>query len=201
MGACAISSGPLGDGTPLRIGQYEVEVDRHVTYDESVLWRRQWMEKQLTLRFATITRILNKPAARAMPKGANPKAFAKPFKPPTAHRLPRPTGGYIPPTSTRPPPLPQAEESDDEPLPIGGTPGPSRLAGPSAPYKAPTIKPISATSFYAPKAKAPAPAGEKIVLGEKSSKDRLAWGGALHDPHAEGAVVMTRPKEEVARAQ
>ena len=131
-----------------------------------------------------------------MPKGANPKAFAKPFKPPTAHKTPKPMGGYIPPTSTRPP-APVPEEEDDEPIPIGGTPGPSRLATPTAPFK--PIKPIAASSFYAPKGKTPAPAGEKIVIGEKSNKDRLAWGGALHDPGAVGAVVMTRPSDAAAR--
>lgn len=150
--------------------------------------RPKW---KLTLRFARTTRILNNNAARVFPKGANPKAFAKPFKPPTAHRPPKPVGGYIPATSA------PAGEEDDESIPIGGTPGPSRLA---LPFKAPSIKPIAASSFYAPKAKAPAPAGEKIVIGEKSSKDRTNWGAA-HDPTAEGAVVMTRPTAEAAKAR
>jgi DNA repair and recombination protein RAD54B len=39
--------------------------------------------------------------------------------------------------------------------------------------------------------------GEKIFIGEKSSKDRKAWGGALHDPKAEGAVVMKRPPKAI----
>ena len=52
---------------------------------------------------------------------------------------------------------------------------------------------ISEKSFYAPQPKR----AEKIVIGEKSNKQRTTeWGGALHDPKAEGAVVMKRPSEE-----
>ena len=130
-----------------------------------------------------------------MPKGANPKDFAKPFNPPTAHRPPKAMGGYIPPGSK---PISMGEEDDDDPIPVGGTPGPSRIA---APFKPPGTKAIPASSFYATKAQAGPAGGEKIVIGEKSNKDRLAWGGALHDPQAEGAVVMTRPKEEIAKAK
>lgn len=45
------------------------------------------------------------------------------------------------------------------------------------------------------------PDASKIILGEKANKDRSSWGGAVHDPHAEGAVVMPRPPEEWARKQ
>ena len=41
----------------------------------------------------------------------------------------------------------------------------------------------------------------KIHIGEKPDKDRSSWGGAVHDPRAEGAVVMPRPPEEWARKQ
>ena len=52
---------------------------------------------------------------------------------------------------------------------------------------------ISEKSFYKPQPKK----AEKIVIGEKSNKQRVnEWGGALHDPNAEGAVVMKRPSEE-----
>lgn len=56
----------------------------------------------------------------------------------------------------------------------------------------PSTSAVGAASFYA-KPKAPT---KKIVIGEKNSKEREAWGGALHDPSAEGAVVMPRPREE-----
>lgn len=41
----------------------------------------------------------------------------------------------------------------------------------------------------------------KILIGGKANKDRCSWGGAVHDPNAEGAVVMPRPPEEWARKQ
>lgn len=33
---------------------------------------------------------------------------------------------------------------------------------------------------------------DKIVISEKSKAQRIAWGGAMHDPAAEGAIVMKR---------
>lgn len=68
------------------------------------------------------------------------------------------------------------------------SPGPSRAGSSSTTGQ----KAISADSFYAPSK----PKGDKIVLGEKSSKKRMEWSGALHDPNAEGAVVMQRPSEK-----
>lgn len=64
------------------------------------------------------------------------------------------------------------------------------VAGPSNPYKA-----IPSSTFYG----TPKPAAKKIVIGEKSSKEREAWGGALHDPHAAGALVMQRPTDNEAK--
>lgn len=58
------------------------------------------------------------------------------------------------------------------------------IAGPPTPTPAAAV---AAGSFYGA-----APA-KKIVIGERSSKQREMWGGALHDPNAEGAVVMERP--------
>jgi DNA repair and recombination protein RAD54B len=55
---------------------------------------------------------------------------------------------------------------------------------------------VGAASFYAKPPKAPT---KKIVIGEKNSKEREAWGGALHDPNAEGAVVMPRPNDEAIK--
>lgn len=54
------------------------------------------------------------------------------------------------------------------------------LAGPT---------PIPAESFYSK----PSKPDKKIVIGEKNSAEREAWGGALHDPNAVGALVMPRP--------
>lgn len=53
-------------------------------------------------------------------------------------------------------------------------------------------KTVKQSSFYA----APKPKRERIVLGAKSNKERLEWGGALHNPYAEGALVMPRPKAD-----
>ena len=118
--------------------------------------------------------------------GYAPSTYAKPFKPPTQTAAPKPVGGYIP---ARIAPTPSDADSDQE----ESRAGPSRLgnlAGASpAGYKA-----ISANNFYG----APKPKAEKIVLGERSRKRRMEWGGALHNPKTEGAVVMQRPSEEEA---
>ena len=72
-----------------------------------------------------------------------------------------------------------------------------RGAGPSKITTA-ASKEISVASFYgAPKLAKPT--AERIVIGEKSNKQRLEWGGALHNPKAEGAVVMQRPDEQEAK--
>jgi DNA repair and recombination protein RAD54B len=54
---------------------------------------------------------------------------------------------------------------------------------------------IPADRFYA----ASKPKVDRIVIGEKSRKKRLEWGGALHDPRAEGAVLMERPDDAQAK--
>ena len=43
------------------------------------------------------------------------------------------------------------------------------------------------------------PGAQKIVIGEKTNSDRANWGGAVFDPHAQGAVVMRRPPEKWAK--
>lgn len=52
---------------------------------------------------------------------------------------------------------------------------------------------VAANSFYGPKK------AEKIVIGEKSNKQRLEWGGSMFNPKEEGAVVMQRPTDEEAK--
>ena len=119
--------------------------------------------------------------------GYAPSTYAKPFKPPTQTGTPRPVGGYIP---ARIVPTPADADLDDKRLQAG----PSRSVAPvlasPAGYKA-----ISASNFYG----APKPNGEKIVIGEKSKKRRMENGGALHNPKAEGAVVMQRPSTKEAK--
>lgn len=56
-------------------------------------------------------------------------------------------------------------------------------------------KPIPAESFYSK----PTKPGKKILIGEKNSAERAAWGGALHDPNAPGALVMPRPPPDEAK--
>lgn len=58
-------------------------------------------------------------------------------------------------------------------------------------------KPVASTSFYA--APPPKKIASKIVIGEKSAKDREAWGGAVFNPEAKDAVVMQRPSKEEAK--
>lgn len=127
-------------------------------------------------RFTAATCILNKnQKSRSFPSAYSPSTFAKPFKTPKTVHPPRPGGGYIP---------------NSEP-----DAGPSRTSSPaptSMPERSSSSfvgKTVAQTSFYAPaKVKK-----DKIVIGEKSNVQRHQWGGALHDPNAEGAVVMPRP--------
>lgn len=57
----------------------------------------------------------------------------------------------------------------------------------------PNSRVVGPGAFYGPSV------GRKIVIGEKNSKDREAWGGALHDPKAPDALVMKRPPEKEAQ--
>lgn len=105
----------------------------------------------------------------------SPSTFVRPFKPPKTVWKPKPETGHIP-----------ARQTDA---------GPSRTSSP-----APTAiaersdssaigKIVAQKSFYA----TPKPKKDRIVIGEKSNKDRLEWGGALHNPNAKKALVMRRP--------
>ena len=87
-----------------------------------------------------------------------------------------------------------AEEEDLPPLPAVSRP---------SPFVAPRVDPVASSSrtkavaerdFYKPKLQ-----GDKIVIGEKNKKERLEWGGAIFNPHAEGAVVMKRIPEKWAK--
>jgi hypothetical protein len=60
---------------------------------------------------------------------------------------------------------------------------------------------ISKYAYQNPVATTPKPEAAKIHVGVKANEDRSNWGGAVHNPHAEGAVVMPRPPEDWARKQ
>ncbi|WWC86136.1 uncharacterized protein L201_001007 [Kwoniella dendrophila CBS 6074] len=127
------------------------------------------------------TTILNrpKPASILGPTAYRATTFAKPFKAPTQTHAARPVAGYIPGRTTS----------------GGTTVAPAGIPLSSRPTT-PVVKAVSAKSFYG----APSvikPKAHKIVIGEKSSKERLEWGGALFNPNAEGAVVMPRPPEKL----
>ncbi|WVQ71035.1 hypothetical protein IAR50_000560 [Cryptococcus sp. DSM 104548] len=130
--------------------------------------------------FKSSTSILNRPRS-ANAASYSPAAFAKPFRPPTQKSVTTPMRPFKPPTS-----------SVAVHTPIAGPSTTSALPTPAAAQKA-----VAAASFYGkptPKAKV-----ERIVIGEKSNKERLEWGGALYNPKAPGAVVMPRPTEKAAK--
>lgn len=162
----------------MRIGQNEIEVDREISEAELVpvplvLYLRT---DAAAYRFEKAIGILNKTQSHALPTAYSPSTFSKPFKTPKTVGPRRAVGGYIP-------AKPEYEA------------GPSRLSSPgltSMPERNSSFsigKTVAQSSFYAPSIVKK----ENIVLGEKSSKERLEWGGALHNPKAEGAVVMPRP--------
>ena len=134
-------------------------------------------------RFKAATTILNKVnACQAVPAAYVPSTFVKRFKAPKVMKPPQVTGGYIPKT--------EILAIDDPPVA-----GPSKMLYGPAPSA--TGKTIAQSSFYA----APKQTPDRIFQGEKSNKDRLMWGGALHDPKAEGAIVMQRPDQDSIQAK
>ncbi|WVQ97167.1 hypothetical protein IAU59_004277 [Kwoniella sp. CBS 9459] len=171
--------GGLGDrvlepDVEFRLGNLELCIDCQVT--EEV--------------FKSNTTILNrpKPSSIAAPSAYRATTFAKPFKAPTPTHKAKPVAGYIPARTT------SNEAAAESPLA-----GPSRIPlSANSKTPPPLFKPkaIPADKFYAAP---PKKTGNKIVIGEKNSKERLQWGGALHDPKAEGAVVMKRPPEKLAK--
>jgi DNA repair and recombination protein RAD54B len=60
---------------------------------------------------------------------------------------------------------------------------------------------ISRFAYNNPVSTTPKPEPAKLHVGVKANEDRSNWGGAVHNPHAEGAVVMPRPPEDWARKQ
>ncbi|WRT64040.1 uncharacterized protein IL334_000967 [Kwoniella shivajii] len=161
----------LGPDQELRIGGLEALIDREVSEQE----------------FKAGTTILNRPRASsstAGPTSYRAATFAKPFKAPTQTHAPRPVAGYIPGRTAS----------------GGSTPAPEGIPLSFKP-ETPISRPIPAKSFYGPSStiKKTEPK-EKIVIGEKSRKERLEWGGALFNPNADGAVVMPRPPDKLMAA-
>ncbi|WVQ62304.1 uncharacterized protein L199_000443 [Kwoniella botswanensis] len=132
--------------------------------------------------FKAGTTILNRPKASSIlgPTAYRATTFARPFKAPTQTHAAKPVAGYIPGRTASggltaaPPGIPLSRKPE---MPIS--------------------KPIAAKSFYGPSVVKPK--ANRIVLGEKSSKERMEWGGALFNPNAEGAVVMPRPPEKLVK--
>lgn len=144
-------------------------------------------------RFRAGTSILGK--KQAVTSVSSPylaSTYAKPFRAPLQLSKPRPVGGYIP-----------ASTNLHTPLRVSTSDTPTRA--PSAcPSRNPSFeigsaaaagKAVSQSSFYAQ----PKQPLQRVFIGEKSSKARDAWGGARHDPNAEGAVVMPRPTDAQAK--
>jgi DNA repair and recombination protein RAD54B len=138
------------------------------------------------VRFKIATSILNKQGATPVPSfvagtpgAGGSRGFAKSFKTPTMVSTRRPASGYIP-----------ARNEDGE-----------AVSGSSAPHNA-VLKtlPSGNVGMYT-STSATKPGAQKIVIGEKSNSERANWGGAIFDPHAEGAVVMNRPPDKWARDQ
>ncbi|ORX34242.1 SNF2 family N-terminal domain-domain-containing protein [Kockovaella imperatae] len=166
MGASTLVGDAPVAGCELRIGGYEVEVDSEISASE----------------FKSRTTFLNRP--QALPAAYAPSTFKAPFKPPTQRQEPRQTfsGNIIASGYTRS--LVPGNSSNDPDAPLAGPSGVNKMKSLVANVRAG----ISESKFYAPKK------AEKIVIGEKSNRQRTKeWGGALHDPNAEDAVVMQRP--------
>jgi DNA repair and recombination protein RAD54B len=185
MGVTGLAKG--GDpqeGQTFRVGNYDTEVDRQVGYDECV---PKWNEADG--RFRAATSVLNKQGIASVPTFMSPnvsrlgpsRGLVKNFKTPTAVAKPHQTSGFT-----------AHKEEDDLDIPASATPLPS-VGAPQqssdlsrAPYKKPTMTPTATEAA-------------KIIIGEHANKNRANWGGAVHDPNAEGAVVMPRPPEEWAK--
>lgn len=125
-----------------------------------------------------------------MPVSYTPSTYKAPFKAPARVKNVAPAiPSRVIASSSRP-------DSDDELFvdPDNAVAGPS---GHKAIKQAAAVarQAISETNFYA----APKKKSQRIVIGEKSNKQRTTeWDGAIHDPKAEGAVVMQRPPQEAA---
>ncbi|WVN85841.1 uncharacterized protein L203_100993 [Cryptococcus depauperatus CBS 7841] len=130
-------------------------------------------------QFKANTCILNRPKGSDSTTAYRATAFAKPFRPP------------IPKVDFTRQELTAGKGSSNVISPI------SEIRKATMPTPAAAQRAVAATSFYSNQS--PKPKVERIVLGEKSNKERLEWGGALFNPHAPGAVVMPRPSEKLAK--
>lgn len=145
-------------------------------------------------RFNDGTTILNKPSVKAVPIAYAPSAFSKPFRPPSQTHQPKQMSGYIPPTGyTKVPKATDSARLDDD---FEVVPNSTSSRSPLPPHQDNGSKrSIAPSSFYSN----PKPKPARIVIGEKSSKGREEWRGAMYNPNAEGAVVMKRPPEADAK--
>ncbi|KLT45271.1 hypothetical protein CC85DRAFT_325788 [Cutaneotrichosporon oleaginosum] len=182
MATTSLIGGLPGPGSEMRIGQMDCEVDRAVSFDE----------------FSRATCCLNNPANAPLNSpvypSSRPGGTPKLFKPPVA------TGRSTSTLISRATPL-------NSPLhrpfvPVTPSAGPSRRAATPTAVSASTgavvveqPPPQPARSFYGQ----PAKPARKIFIGDKLDRERKAWGGALHDPKAPGALVLSRPPESEAK--
>ncbi|BEJ00714.1 hypothetical protein CcaverHIS631_0505710 [Cutaneotrichosporon cavernicola] len=179
MATTSLIGGLPGPGSEMRIGQMDCEVDRAVSYDE----------------FNRATCCLNNPMNAPLNSSANPTS--RPGGTPKPFKALMVNGRGPTPVAARANPL-------NRPFtPVTPTAGPSRAARtpssatPSSHFAAAadTAPPQSAQSFYGQ----PANPAKKIFIGDRNNKQREAWGGALHDPRAPGALVLPRPPESEAK--
>jgi len=145
-------------------------------------------------RFRAATTVLNKQGIAATPSFMTPniarpgasRTFAKSFKTPTVISKPR-ESTYIHP-----------REVVDVDMDV--SPGPSTPLAVVKPMRSGDMA-VSRYAYQNPVLTTPKPEPDKIHTGVTANGDRRNWGGAVHDPHAEGAVVMPRPPEDWARKQ
>jgi hypothetical protein len=122
---------------------------------------------------ASVPSFMSPNLAKAVPS----RVYAKNFKTPSMVSTPKVTAGFTP-----------LRTSMDSTMPDQETP-----------VKA-IVKPFRSGDLdrYKLKVEPPKVEGERIILGEQANSSRASWGGAVHDPTQEGAVVMKRPPEKWA---
>lgn len=139
-------------------------------------------------RFRNATSVLNRQGIASVPafmspnvSRAGPRGAVKNFKSPSVVSKPHQTSGFT-----------SHKEEDDVDIPASVTPLPVPTTDVSQPSDLSrfAFKKVTMT---------PNATGAKIIIGEHANKDRANWGGAVHDPNAEGAVVMPRPPDEWAK--
>ncbi|GMK55553.1 hypothetical protein CspeluHIS016_0206090 [Cutaneotrichosporon spelunceum] len=179
MATTSLIGGLPGPGSEMRVGQMDCEVDRAVSYDE----------------YNRATSCLNKPMNAPLNSMANPTSrlggTPNPPKAPIANGRGLTSGAT------------QVNPINRPFTPVRPTTGLSRTT--RTPSSVPPLShfaaaadrptPQSAQSFYGQ----PAKPARKIFIGDRNSKEREAWGGALHDPKAPGALVLPRPPESEAK--